>query len=147
MKLPPQLGLGALQPVALGFRQRLAGAVFRCLAMINSMPLLAKTRAAAIGSRAGMRELEPAGGVNPCGRYDGRAAPFGLLPQGPGTFISGRFLIRFGPWTCGDLQRGSALKRGAKLLGLKSLGLKSLWCHVAMVCRYGEHWSDAGWLP
>jgi hypothetical protein len=46
-----------------------------------------------------------------------------------------------------DLQRGSALKRGAKLLGLKSLGLKSLWCHVAMVCRYGEHWSDAGWLP
>jgi len=27
MKLPPQLGLGALQSVALHFRQRLAGAV------------------------------------------------------------------------------------------------------------------------
>ena len=64
---------------------------------------------------------------------------FGLLPQGPGTFISGRFLIRFGPM---DLQRGLALKRGAE-----SLGIKSLWCHVAVVCRYGEHWSDAGWLP
>jgi hypothetical protein len=51
-----------------------------------------------------------------------------------------------------DLKRGSALKRGAKSLGLKSLGLKSLglkslWCHVAVVCRYGEHWSNAGWLP
>jgi hypothetical protein len=69
---------------------------------------------------------------------------FGLRPQGPGTFISGRFLIRFGPM---DLQRGSALERGAKSLGLKSLGLKSLWCHVAVVCRYGEHWSNAGWLP
>jgi hypothetical protein len=41
-----------------------------------------------------------------------------------------------------DLQRGSALERGAK-----SLGLKSLWCHVAVVCRYGEQWSNAGWLP
>jgi hypothetical protein len=64
-------------------------------------------------------------------------------------FISGRFLIRFGPM---DLQRGSAVERGArslglKSLGLKSLGLKSLWCHVAVVCRYGEHWSNAGWLP
>ena len=56
-----------------------------------------------------------------------------------------------------DLQRGSALERGAKSLGLKSLGLKSLglkspglkslWCHVAVVCRYGEHWSNVGWLP
>ena len=56
-----------------------------------------------------------------------------------------------------DLQGGSALERGAKSLGLKSLGLKSLglkslglkslWRHVAVVCRYGEHWSNAGWLP
>jgi hypothetical protein len=51
-----------------------------------------------------------------------------------------------------DLQRGSALERGAKSLGLKSLGLKSLglkslWRHVAVVCRYGEHWSNVGWLP
>ena len=46
-----------------------------------------------------------------------------------------------------DLQRGSALERGAKSLGLKSLGLKSLWRHVAVMCRYGEHWSNAGWLP
>jgi hypothetical protein len=61
-----------------------------------------------------------------------------------------------------DLQRGSALERGAKSLGpkslgpkslgpkslgLKSLGLKSLWCHVAVLCRYGEHWSNVGWLP
>jgi hypothetical protein len=51
-----------------------------------------------------------------------------------------------------DLQRGSALERGAKSLGPKSLGpkslgLKSLWCHVAVLCRYGEHWSNVGWLP
>jgi hypothetical protein len=59
---------------------------------------------------------------------------FGLRPQSPGTFISGRFLIRFGPM---DLQRGSALKRGAK----------SLWCQETVVCRCGEQWSNAGWLP
>jgi hypothetical protein len=69
-------------------------AVFRCSAMINSMPLLAKTSAAAIGSRAGMRELEPAGGVNRCGRYDGRAAPLAYCLRArersfPGVFPSG----------------------------------------------------------
>jgi hypothetical protein len=69
---------------------------------------------------------------------------FGLRPQGPGTFIFRAFSHQV--WSM-DLLRGSALGRGARLLGLKSLGLKSLWCHVAVVCRYGEHWSNAGWLP
>jgi hypothetical protein len=37
-----------------------------------------------------------------------------------------------------ELQRSSALQRGAK----------SLWCHVAVLCvDNGEHWSNAGWLP
>jgi hypothetical protein len=160
MKLPPQPGLGALQPVALGFRQRLAGpvdielqlgrclsscraclprprlsrilsgllrvaalrecAVFRCSAMINSMPLLVKTSAAAIGSCAGMRELEPAGGVNRCGRYVARR----LWPTArarerlfPGVFSSD--LVH-------GLAAGSALERGAK----------SLWPQVAVAsCR------------
>jgi hypothetical protein len=94
--------------------------------MINSMPLLAKTSAAAIGSLAGMRELEPAGGVNSCGRYDGRAAPLAYCLRArersfPGVFSSG--LVH-------GLRRGSALKRGAK-----SLGFKSLWCHLAVMCR------------
>jgi hypothetical protein len=92
-ELPPQFGLGAMQPVALGFRQRLAG-VLPMLTMIKSMPLLAKTSVAAIGSRAGIRELEPAGGVNRCDRYDGGAAPlaYGLRARErsfPGVLSSG----------------------------------------------------------
>jgi hypothetical protein len=104
--------------------------------MLNSMPLLAKTSAVAIGCCAGMRELEPAGGVIRCGRYDGRAAPLAYRLRARERSFPGIFL-----WSM-DLQRGSALERGAK-----SLGLKSLWCHVAVVCRYGEHWSNVGWLP
>src|SRR5450631_3188662 len=62
--------------------------------MLNSMPLLAKTSAAAIGCCAGMRELEPAGGVNRCGRYDGRAAPLAYRLRArersfPGVFSLG----------------------------------------------------------
>jgi hypothetical protein len=116
--------------------------------MINSMPLLAKTSAAAIGSGAGVRELEPAGGVNRCGRYDGRAAPLAYRLRArersfPGVFSLGLvhgLAARFGIGA-----RRQSL--GLKSLGLKSLGLKSLWCHVAVVCRYGEHWSNVGWLP
>jgi len=53
------------------------------------MQLLAKTSTDAIGSFAGMRELELAGGVSRYGPYDGRAALLALLTPGPETFISG----------------------------------------------------------
>jgi hypothetical protein len=68
---------------------------------------------------------------------------FGLLP-GPGNVYFRAFSHQV--WSM-HLQRGSALERGAKSLGPKSLGLKSLWRHVAVMCRYGDHWSNAGWLP
>jgi hypothetical protein len=61
--------------------------------MINSMPLLAKTSTDAIGSFAGMRELELAGGVSRYGPYDGRAALLALLTPDPETFISGVFSL------------------------------------------------------
>jgi hypothetical protein len=61
--------------------------------MINSMPLLAKTSAGAVGSLAGMRELEPAGDVGRCGPHDGCAAPLALLAQSPGSSFPGVFSI------------------------------------------------------
>jgi hypothetical protein len=102
--------------------------------MINSMPLLAKTSADAIGSVAGMRELEPAGAVGRRGQYDGSAAPLALLPQSLGMFISGVFSL--------GLVHGLAAQFGIESRRQNRCGVKSLWC-----VDNAEHWSNAGWLP
>jgi hypothetical protein len=92
--------------------------------VINSLPLLAKRSADAIGSFAGMWELEPAADV-------GSAAVRRLWPYGLRAWQRPFPGVSHSVWSM-DLRRCSALNRGAK----------SPWC-----VDIGEHWSDAGWLP